>query len=111
MKLSRNINSYISYIFISICGCTEVNDGKNILILSDSAIVVFDAANGNYLDWIPLKRIAISFCKFAENVEGEYFFWSYSKNSIYVKDGENMYPIKKRSGYPLACYSFYLMYR
>lgn len=75
--------------------------------MSDSAIVVFDAANGNYLDRIPLKRIAISFCKFAENVEGEYFFWSYSKNSIYVKDGENMYPIKKRSGYPLACYSFY----
>ena len=79
--------------------------------MSDSAIVVFDAANGNFLDRIPLKRIAISFCKFAENVEGEYFFWSYSKNSIYVKDGENMYPIKKRSGYPLACYSFYLMYR
>lgn len=83
------------------------HDGKNILILSDSAIVVFDAANGNYLDRIPLKRIAISFCKFAENVEGEYFFWSYSKNSIYVKDGENMYPIKKRSGYPLDCQKFY----
>lgn len=75
--------------------------------MSDSAIVVFDAANGNYLDRIPLKRIAISFCKFAENVEGEYFFWSYSKNSIYVKDGENMYPIKKRSGYPLDCQKFY----
>lgn len=83
------------------------HDGKNILILSDSAIVVFDAANGNYLDRIPLKRIAISFCKFADNGEGKYFFWSYSKNSIYVKDGENMYPIKKRSGYPLACQKFY----
>lgn len=82
-------------------------DGKNILILSDSAIVVFDVANGNYLNRIPLKRQAISFYKFADNGEGKYFFWSISKNNIYVKDGENMYSIKKRTGYPLLCQKFY----
>lgn len=83
------------------------HDGKNILILTDSAIVVFDAANGNYFDRIPLKRQAISFYKFADNGEGKYFFWSISKNSIYVKDGKSMYPIRKRSGYPLLSQKFY----
>ena len=47
------------------------------MILSESAIVVFDAANGNYFDWKPLKRLAISFCKFADNLGSVYSCFPY----------------------------------
>lgn len=94
-------------------GCLEIrnaiysHDGKRILILTDSSIEIFDAESGNYLNRISIDSKALSIYDLVDQGDGKYIFWSLGKNSIYVMDGDNMYPIKKRGGYPSPGKKFY----
>ena len=84
-------------------------DKRNILILDNVSILVFDLATGNYCDRISLDRqLASSFYQFADGGNGSFYFWSIEpENSLYVWNDGDLSPIKKRDGFPFVCQKFY----
>lgn len=81
----------------------------NIMILDNTSILVYDLADGTYVDRISLdKKFASSFYQFADAGNDRFYFWSTdSDSSLYVLDNGNLYPIKERNGFPFICQKFY----
>lgn len=81
----------------------------NIMILDNTSILVFDLADGAYIDRISLdKKYASSFYQFADAGNDRFYFWSIEPDSsLYVLDKGCLYPIRERSGFPFVCQKFY----
>lgn len=84
-------------------------DKRNILLLDNTSILVFDLETGVYRNRIALdKKLASSFYRFADGGNSRFYFWSVNPdNCLYVSDGGHLFAMKERRGFPFVCQKFY----
>ena len=85
-------------------------DNRDLYILDQASILVFDLVSGEYRNRITLdEKYASSFYQLAETDNQVFYIWSTdATTSLYVLDKGNVYPIKERDGFPFVCQKFYI---
>lgn len=82
---------------------------RDILLLDNTSVLVFDLATGAYRSRTALdSQVATRFFQLADGGNGRLYFWSTNPdNSLYALNGNRLTILKKREGFPYVSQKFY----